>query len=103
MKDKPVLPEDAEVHVRHFRIITTAVTCKGGTKIKRELVRYHRTDHEGIVPDPCGGRTVVEIKLDDLTFIGVANCSKKDAFDYNIGRTIAMGRALKNAQEALAL
>ena len=46
---------------------------------------------------PRGGRTEVEIyRGEELIGSGVANCSKNDAYNKKIGRSIALGRALEN-------
>lgn len=57
--------------------------------------------------EPKGGTTVVEIvspKLDDdgevvevvVIAVGKANCSPRDNYNRRLGRTIALGRALKS-------
>lgn len=51
-------------------------------------------------PEPKGGITLVQVEYGDgRTFRASARCSKRDNFNRAIGRQIALGRALKIAEE----
>jgi hypothetical protein len=39
-------------------------------------------------------QTLAIIRVDGIYYMGIARCGKKDTFNKNIGRTIALGRAL---------
>jgi hypothetical protein len=73
------------VVVEYYRI----VSGKG-------LVRYFRKGKRDFVPETKGGMTICKLILEDGREItGVANCSKKDNFNYRLGYRIAVGRAEK--------
>jgi hypothetical protein len=44
---------------------------------------------------PKGGKTIVEIEMDDRYFVGEAICSKSDCYNKKRGLAIALGRAMK--------
>jgi hypothetical protein len=44
---------------------------------------------------PKGGKTIVEIEMDDRYFVGEAICSKSDCYNKKRGLAIALGRAIK--------
>jgi hypothetical protein len=53
-------------------------------------------------PTARGGKTECHLVLSDGTeIVGTAECSKKDNFNYSIGRQIAHGRAVKKYQKML--
>lgn len=51
---------------------------------------------------PKGGKTIVEIQLDDSYFIGEAICSKSDCYNKKRGLAIALGRAINEMSIAFA-
>lgn len=76
IKDQNVI--DAEVIIEHLR-----VRARNG-----ELL-------------PKGGATQAIIVLDDgAIFKAISRCSQRDNFSRKLGRTIALGRALKKAELA---
>jgi hypothetical protein len=62
-------------------------------------VKYYHSRFIGLDghPSPKGGGTTAHIidSNGDVVSIGKSICSKKDAFNRKMGRTIALGRAIK--------
>lgn len=95
------------VYVRHLRFYRINVPL-AGTDIAVPVVNSSpspRSDIQalnGLVNGKIealarGGRTEVEIyRGETLIGAGVAKCSSKDAYSKKIGRTIALGRAVRN-------
>ena len=53
-------------------------------------------------PTARGGATKCYLVLDNgEEIVGIANCSRKDNFNYNIGREIARGRAEKEYKKTI--
>ena len=93
-----------KVVVEHYRVpeaLVLVVSQMGGsmeTGVPNDkyLFRYYRHNSNDFAPFSKGGKTVVTLVLDDDTeVVGEAYCSMRDNFSYEVGRTIAQGRALK--------
>lgn len=75
-----------------------------------KVYHYRKTAGGQLVPSwdkdvyvilPRGGETMVRVFDDDGTTVsGIARCSDKDNYNKRLGRTIALGRALKRLREA---
>jgi hypothetical protein len=70
---------------RHFRWVEGKLLPYG---------RKHK-HHSHQRPDPKGGITVCAMTCDEGTFIGVATCSREDAFCYLTGRIKATQDAME--------
>lgn len=60
--------------------------------------RYYRGNTPW-TPQACGGVTICTIRQDEDEFQGIAICNQIDSFCYNLGRTIALGRARKERRQ----
>lgn len=89
--------KDTTLHrrVEHYRFPVSsdkvpfpACTGRHGTAF-----RYWRSA-PNFQAKPNGGYTVVTLSVNGKKFVGVAECSPKDHFDYKKGRTLATERAI---------
>jgi hypothetical protein len=80
-------------------------------KVRYEHIRFQRGARAGkrsrLITLPKGGRTRCKLyrqgqdpNVDRPVAVGIAECSRHDNYDKKIGRTIALGRAIKQAQKA---
>ena len=80
------------VYFEHWRYVDGATD--------KYPLRYTKGETEWM-PACRGGKTVAHVVAEDGTeVIGEALCSLKDNFVYQIGRDIALGRALKKLSAA---
>lgn len=99
--------EPIKVQYEHYRVDSSDYTArfhkKGRPKIKW-LRRYYKIKHNWC-PYSRGGKTIAIVYTGDkkleasrVVAIGTALCSMSDTFCYEIGRDIALTRALKSLQ-----
>ena len=70
------------ISTQHYRY------CRNG-----QLVPYSRKTHGKVKPN--GGLTTVTVESEGKIATGDAICSSADHFDYNAGRSLAIGRAIE--------
>lgn len=80
------LDEGQKVNVSHLRAVKDGLL----------MTSYYWHKHE-LEPNPRGGLTIVHILDKDGNMLarGTARCSELDQYNKKIGRSIALGRALK--------
>jgi hypothetical protein len=88
MKNEPSVPDGFRVWYEHRRLMKQVPTT----------ALYH---YEHVL-DPRGGSTVAKLfelsddpKEDEPVAVGVATCSTNDNYCKKVGRTIALGRAVR--------
>lgn len=92
-----------KVFFSHWRIPNgQAKKDRGEPQFDGELVRYYRSTMNMYVPDPRGGATTCEVRLDNgLVFSAVAKCSRGDTFSYQEGRRWAYARVIEQMIESV--
>ena len=85
------------MRVKHYRYILPATLkvlyLDHVTKISKQILRKQKE-----LIHPKGGKVVVELRdLDGREHIGEAICAKDDCFNRKVGLSIALGRAIKQA------
>lgn len=86
-------PQIKEVRYQHFRIVW-------GDGSIPYLIRSHEWKERGLQPEPRGGLTTAKVVFEDGSVVNAsAECSKKDNYSKQIGRDIALGRALRRKTE----
>lgn len=96
-----------KIEFEHYRVHNSIECCKGRPD-PRHLQRYYRGGRKGYKslykwsPRSKGGATVCTVTFKNgVQFSGTAYCSMGDTFCYQVGRDIALGRAMTKALEAL--
>jgi len=83
---KPRVPDGVEVRVSHLRLTDAGYNTKKQAK------------EHGYTISTCGGMTVARLldpATEEIRAVGIAICRADENYNKRLGRTIAIGRAIK--------
>lgn len=89
-----------KVRVTEMRVETISFKIKNGMEvIKTQGAVVPKRYLKGDMFHNKGGKTTVEIKINDKEYFGIANCSFDDNFNRKFGVKLALSRALESLDE----
>ena len=95
MNIKELQQKGWRVKINHFRLLTRI-----GKNVKRfTSKKLHRScdkvfKEKNVERNAKGGKTVIELTRDGLTFTGQSQCSMNDNFNKKLGLQVAVSRLL---------